>query len=242
MVFAAFIFGFVFRTELSATTIPTPEHYEQYLEKQGDPESLKLKEQFSLLPLKKKQKLLRYFFDPEVMNSIYSQNPSADGRKVLYNGDVVIENKSTVTEKDVEESIPLHTKGSFLSTLFFGNVFAAPTIKEYSASHVKKINVAGTWIKYNTSIRYQVKSGKVVKITTGSATITKFLWLNTVTRTSFEKYITVPNNMAHGAAIWETTMPLLKNPLFDISPVSFNSHHQVHGYSNGKVTHSFWEQ
>jgi hypothetical protein len=48
--------------------------------------------------------------------------------------------------------------------------------------------------------------------------------------------------MAHGAVIWETAIPVLKNKLFDISPIAINCHHQVHGYGNGKVTHSYWKQ
>jgi hypothetical protein len=58
----------------------------------------------------------------------------------------------------------------------------------------------------------------------------------------FEKYITLSNNMAHGAAIWEAAIPVLKNKIFDLSPISLICHHQVHGYSNGKVTHSYWGQ
>lgn len=232
-------FVFIMCGKSHATYIPTPEKYEKHLEEQGDPDSLQLREQFLKLPREKKQKLLGYFFDPEVMKSIYSQDTPCEGRQVLYNGDVVIENKTTLTEKDVEEGLSQPTR-SYLPTFLFGKVFAPPKIKEYTARHVRQINVGVAWIKFHTSITYRVKNGKVTKVSVGNSEVSKFLWLWTIEKKAFKKYITVSNNVAHGTAIWGAAVPVLKNKIFNMSRVQMLCYHQVHGYSNGKIAHGYW--
>ena len=239
--FTAFVFGLLSCGDSHAYDIPTPEQYEKYLGEKADAESLKLKEHLSKMPRDKKQRLISYFFEPDKIKHIYNTEIAPNSKKILYNGDVTIESKSSISEEIVEEQQAIPNKKIGLTSLFIGNVFAAPVVKEYTATDVKKITFLGLSIKYTVSIKYRVVNGRVKKIFSGFATAEKFLAPNPIKRISFSKFITQSNNMAHGHAIWEVSLPILKNKLVDLSPVTAMKHHEVHGSSNGRVTWSFWQ-
>lgn len=125
----------------------TPQDYVQYLTERGkeDPQALKGRQHFLNLSDENQQNFIDYMCDPKIIKEIFNTPVPENSKKVLLNGDIVLEHK-TETELISETEVVNETKDNkilpSITALFYGSCFAAPKaqpIKTFRLTDVRTI-------------------------------------------------------------------------------------------------------
>lgn len=217
--------------------IKTPADYEKYLTEcaKSDPKVLESRDKFKVLSQEKKQKLIYYITNLEVMGSVLNELFSqTEARKELYDGDIIICGTSTIQECQEIEEKPKRNAMNFIASLVVGEVSAAGSNYQFTAKHTQDIKIFGvTVFKSNVWVKYNSQNKKIVKsVINGGSSLFNIVLVN-ISKDSSSSY--VYRNKAHHDVVYKCT------PIGGILGfISYSIHHYVHGYPNGKRTHSYW--